>query len=298
MVTGRLSCSVVLGTRSDWDEIRPLVADLLRQVASIGGEVVVADGLGRPAPSDVPCQGRLVWIPSTGLGAFDLRTAAIHAARGDIVVLTEDHCIPDPDWAARLVALHARHADIDIIKGSVRNGTRDRLIDRAAFTLVQWRNVPPIDLAEASRLVGIGGVAFKRRALDAVTRAFPAIAPEMLSPGEMRRMKLRVLADASLSVTHLQQETWLGHGRLHFHNARAVTGTRRRHAGARDWGRVLGAPVLLPWRVFHTIRQSAGRRDDAAVAMIPPLAWLYLCKGAGECLGMLLGPGDSGARLH
>ena len=107
---------------------------------------------------------------------------------------------------------------------------------------------------------------------------------------------LTLLVDADLQVTHVQTETWLGHGKLHFHNARAIVGGRRWRAGGHDWLRVLAAPLLLPYRTWRVFRRSGARGGDAAI--VPAVAWLYLCKGAGECAGFLAGSGHSASKLH
>ena len=296
-MTQNPSCSVVLATLSPWAGIRPLIEELLRQVDAAGGEVVIADGLVQPRPQGLAFPDRLRWLSRPGLGVFDLRLAALHEARGAIIIVTEDHCYVRPDWCQTVLELHGRHPDADVIKGRVDNGSQARLIDRAAFTMLQWRNVPPIDSGEASRAFGINGVAFKRRALDALWRMFPDRSPELLSPNEIRRANLMLLADAGLQVTHVQSETWWAHGKLHFHNARAIVGARRGRASERDWLRVLAAPLLVPFRTWNVIRRSVAHAASS-VALVPAVAWLYSWKGAGECAGLLAGPGDSARKLH
>ncbi len=297
-MTKNPSCSVILATLSPWAEIRPLIEDLLRQADGAGGEVVVADGIGQARPEGLAFPNSLRWISAPGLGVFALRLAALHAARGGIVIVTEDHCYVKPDWCKTIIELHGRHPDADVIKGRVDNGSQAHMIDRAAFAMLQCRNTPPIDPREAARAFGINGVAFKRRALDAVWRIFPDRSPELLSPDEIRRANLTLLVDSALQVTHVQSETWWGHGKLHFHNARAIVGGRRRRASERDWLRVLAAPLLVPYRTWKVIRRSVQRHGNGAIAVVPAVAWLYTCKAAGECAGLVVGSGHSARKLH
>ncbi len=292
------ACSIVLTTLAPWTEIRGLIRELVRQAEQVRGEVVVADGLGRARPDDVEFPERLRWIPAPDKGVFALRLAAVRASLGEIVVSTEDHCYVDPEWCQTIIDLHNQHPDADVIKGRVDNGSTTRTIDRAGFMVVQWRNVPPIDPEESVRMLGIVGVAFKRRAVDALQRRFPDLTPELLSPAEVERANLKVVVDTALRVTHVQSESWWGHGMLHFHNARAIMGARRGRVSTREWLRVLAAPLLVPYRAYRVIQRNGERSADAALAVAPAMTWLYLCKGAGECLGVLAGPGNSPRKLH
>src|SRR5262245_50178340 len=218
------SCSIILSTLSPWPDIRPLVQDLLRQAHGVQGEVIVADGLGQYPTGDLEHRERLRWTRGTGLGVFDLRLAAIRSARGEIVIVTEDHCYVKTGWCEAILYLHRRHPEADVIKGTVHNGSTSTVIDRAGFALLQWRGVPPIDHVEAARTLGINGSTFKRRSIDALLTAFPQLTPELLTPAEIGRAGLNLLVDETLAVTHVQSETWWGHGLLHYHNARAIGG--------------------------------------------------------------------------
>lgn len=295
-----LSCSVVLGTLAPWTHRRSLLEPLLRQIRDVRGEVVIADGTGQSPPTDPSAGSWLRWLSLPGAGIFDLRLAAIEASRGTIVVITEDHCSIPPGWCRRIIDLHARYPEADIITGSVDNGSRSRSIDWAAFIVNHLPNVPPIDKAQASGPLGINGVSYKRRAIEVLRRDFPQLTPELISPSALRRTQLDVRCHESLTVSHVQSETWLGHGALHFHNARAILGSRRSNLTARDWLRLAAAPVLVPIRTCRTVgcalQKQLPRR--AVWEAVPGVLWLRMCKGLGECLGFAMGPGDSARRLQ
>ena len=61
---------------------------------------------GQPGPSSRPAEARRPGEVIVHVGGADLHEArAIGAQRatGDYVVLAEDHCLPDPDWAQAIV---------------------------------------------------------------------------------------------------------------------------------------------------------------------------------------------------
>jgi len=89
------------------------LAALGPQCAAVDGELIVA------APADVlrdqPDRARQVIVP----GGWSLvRAAGVAAARGEVVVLTEDHCTPAPDWLAQLLGAHAQ--GVDVAGGPIR----------------------------------------------------------------------------------------------------------------------------------------------------------------------------------
>jgi hypothetical protein len=291
--------SVVLATLSGWSAIRTAVGALARQADEVRGEVIVADGSGGASPArDLP--PRVTWLTLDGAGIFDLRLAALRRALGDVVIVTEDHCLAPANWCRHILDLHERHPDADIVQGRVDNASRTTRIDWASYLVNQSAHVPPIDPAGATRQVGIVGVSLKRRALDTLLRAHPQMPPELVPTPELRSHDFRVHVDETLRLDHVQSETWLGHAALHFHTARAIAGVRRRHMKARDWIRVVAAPVLAPWRasrvVARGLRRNLPRRTVLGAA--PGVVWLYVSKGIGECVGYLAGPGDSARRLH
>lgn len=60
-----------------------------------------------------------------------LRAAGMAAATGDVVALTEDHCVVAPDWITQLVCA-LRHG-ADVVGGAMDNAQRERMLDWAAY---------------------------------------------------------------------------------------------------------------------------------------------------------------------
>ena len=135
------------------------LAALDAQVGAPAFEVIVpvdasVAGLGAlkarfPRVRFIDVEGTAALAKSDHMGvkheAIDRRRAAgLAAARAPIIALTEEHARPDPDWCARLAALHADlpHA---VIGGAIENAN-GRVINHALF------------LADAGRYQNPGGL--------------------------------------------------------------------------------------------------------------------------------------------
>jgi Glycosyl transferase family 2 len=91
------------------------------------------------------------------------RSAGLRAARGDVVAILEDRCVPQSDWMQTMVSLHERlpHA---VIGGAIENG-RDTPLHWAVFLCDFGRYQRPFE-AGSRKWVSDVNVGYKRRALD------------------------------------------------------------------------------------------------------------------------------------
>jgi hypothetical protein len=290
--------TVVVPTCHGWPAVRPYLARLQDQAVATSTEVIVADGSRQPAPPADAVWPGLVWLRHPGAGLFELRMLARRRARGSIVAVTEDHCMVAPDWCAEILETFRRQPAAVAVKGAVRNGTAARLADHASFLVNHASNLPPFDGGAEDAIFGISAVAYRRSALD-------RLAPEPGWPVELhdtRRWRAAgetVVADARIQVDHYQSGGLLELSALHFHNARAISGLRRRRMARRDWARIAVTPILPLVRTVRTVTLCARKRVPWAtlVPSLPLFVWFYLWKAAGELTGYLTGPGDSATKL-
>src|SRR4029078_2161518 len=123
---GRLSnppLSVVLGTTQPWPELEPLIDTVVPQAREIGAEVIVVDNNGGGLPEKLASQTpEIVWITDPGASIFRMRSVGMSVARGDVIALTEDHCLPSPGWCKAHIDGHAQHPDVAAVGGTVANG--------------------------------------------------------------------------------------------------------------------------------------------------------------------------------
>ncbi len=219
-------------------------------------------------------------------------------ARGAIIAVTEDHCLVAPDWCAQILGAHARHPDAVAIKGAVANGSRERLVDWAAFLLNQAPHLSPFVGRMTDAVLGVSSVSYAWLALERLAAREPG-------PVELRDYRAclatgaRVVADEHIRVEHVQSVGFFRTSALQFHNARTVCGLRRARMTWRDWVRLAGAPILPFTRTLRTIAICLGKHVSRTTlwASVPMILWFYCCKGAGELLGYLAGPGQSPRKL-
>lgn len=290
--------TVVIPTCHGWPALRPFLDRLRDQALATGAEVIVADGSTAPAPPAEALWPGLVWLRQAGAGVFALRALARRVARGAILAVTEDHCLVAPDWCARILEAYARHPEAVAIKGVVRNGSPERLVDRASYLMSQAPNLAPFTGRFEDTILGVSCATYSRRALE-------RLAPELAWPIELhdasqwRAAGETVVADERIWVEHHQSARLLDMSALHFHNARAISGLRRGRITRRDWVRLAAAPVLPLVRTAHTAALCARKRVPWAtlVPSAPLFLWFYIWKAAGEITGYLTGPGDSATKL-
>lgn len=129
-----LPVSVVVPTRD-----RPaLVSAMVRSVlagSAVPSEIIVADQ-SRPAlqPLEqlaVPEGCRIVHLPLGSTGLSRARNVGLHAARHEIVVLSDDDVIVSPDWLERLVGALREAPERAVVTGLV---LPERPIDRETLT--------------------------------------------------------------------------------------------------------------------------------------------------------------------
>ena len=121
---------MVVAARGDRALLDPCLAALLPQCAEHGAELVVAHaGALGDLESAYPAVRFVSAAPGTQLPA--LRAAGMAATDGDVVVLTEDHCVAAPDWLGLIVA--AQRSGVDVVGGPMENARPQRSLDWAAY---------------------------------------------------------------------------------------------------------------------------------------------------------------------
>jgi hypothetical protein len=290
--------SVIVPTRQGWPAIEPAIRALVDQVAQVGGDLIVADGSGRPAP-DMP--GHVRWISEPAdLSVFQLRQRAYERATAEIIATTEDHCRVTPGWCQRILELHAAHPEAVAIGGSVANGTTRWRTDWAAFLLTQVPFTAPLGSGPSDRVTGPANLSLKRRVLGRLPRNNGFGTIELFDQAAMKRDGDIFWLESDLVVLHDQSLGIAGTSTIEFHNGRAIGGFRRRSMARGDWARIAGSPLVLAYRIARTLRMAWAKdvpRSEVVLAA-PAIAWLQICNSAGELLGYATGPGDSAQRLR
>lgn len=103
-----MKASVVIPVRNHAAGLKECLAGLQRQVGTPGGlEIVVVDDGSSDGSADVAegCGVRV--IRQEPRGAAAARNRGVREARGEIILFTDADCVPEPEWAGRLVAAFA-----------------------------------------------------------------------------------------------------------------------------------------------------------------------------------------------
>lgn len=122
---GAVDVSVIVCTRNRSDALAHLLERLEQLVvpAGVRWELIVVDNgstdgtaaLLASHPWALPM--RAVNEPIAGLSRA--RNAGLAAAAGDLLVFTDDDCLPDPQWLAALTDEFARTPELDVLGGRV-----------------------------------------------------------------------------------------------------------------------------------------------------------------------------------
>jgi hypothetical protein len=94
----------------------------------------------------------------------ELRAHGVKKSMGLIVALTEDHCIPSPDWCAQIVEAHSGHHAA--VGGAVEKEVPDTAINWALYLCDYLRYSHPIEEGSSDSLTDCN-VSYKRAALEA-----------------------------------------------------------------------------------------------------------------------------------
>ncbi|MGH2460602.1 MAG: glycosyltransferase [Chloroflexota bacterium] len=226
-----------------------------------------------------------------------LRAIGIANSTGQFVAMTEDHCIPANDWYERIVT--RLDGPYSAVGGAVENACTERLADWAAFLCDYVRFVNPVPEGEVGDVPGMN-VAYKREALDCLADLLAAGRWETFLHARLRANGFRFYSDPALVVYHRKSFSIAGFLDQRFHYSRAFAGMRVE--GATTWRRVaygtgtVVLPPLLIWRIASHVF-SRRRQRRIFLTCLPLLSLFVVSWAVGECLGYLLGPGDSLLRV-
>lgn len=292
--------SVIVATIEPWPEVQACLDRLIPQVQAMGAELILADGAGsgegRP-PVALSAYRDVRVLASPGASIFALRARGAEAAAGVYLAFTEDHCIPGPQWLARILAAHRAHPDALMVAGAVTNGSSDGLVDWANFLMTFAEFMPPAPSRPLKRVPPMGNCSFRRSVL--LGGALPEGWMELvLAPTLVHERRLHF--DDAIVVSHVQPRNIWSASAAHFHNGRSCAGLALPHMAARDWRVRLATVPVMPWILYVSVLRSIrGRAIPARARLSLAVMWLLCASHAlGEFVGLFLGEGRSATRLN
>jgi hypothetical protein len=274
------------------------LASLAHQAREAGAEILVATNWradGEPLPAALESISSVRWIQApTGTAVPRLRQLALEQCRAAVVAMTEDDCVPAPDWCRAMIAAHDT-ADV-AIGGAVEPGPYRRGVDWAIYFHDYGRFMLPLPPGRTADLAG-NNVSYKRAALAALPKSedFYDVPIHRTWQREGRLMR----ADGTLVVHQVNSWTWRDATVGAFHHARGYAG--QRFPSRPGWWRAgvgllaLLLPVLATARIIGRVLGS-GRHLRALVTALPGVVVYGIFWSIGEAVGYVRGPGTSLAK--
>jgi len=189
--------SVVIGSINGTFYLESCLESLTKQEGIIPSEIIVVDCVGPEVTKLVNHKfPEIQIIPFESPKSLpDLRLAGIRAASGDIIAITEDHCIVPKDWFSSILQSHKRHEEAAAIGGSVDNAATNRLIDQAVFFCEYASFLSPLSEGITHDLPG-PNVSYKR---EAIQQALEGEYIEVFFHQELEVMGYRFWLDPSIT---------------------------------------------------------------------------------------------------
>lgn len=220
---------------------------------------------------------------------LELASRALRECKGDLILLTKDHCVPDPDWVRTMI--DAQRAGRAAVGGRVEIAA-DASATEWAFHFVDFfRYAAPVAAAPAHVLT-VCNVSYQRNQLEAIRSLWQEGFVEAAINGALRTRFGILWLEPSSAVT-LSRPITLGDavyeryafGRLFGCSRVAVSGIGRRVFYA------LFAPTLplLLMSRMASVGLRSRRNTAAFVRSLLPLTLMVIARAWGEWLGYLTG---------
>jgi hypothetical protein len=252
-------------------------------VAALGLDAAELDGFQRVQVVEVGPVENIARARATG----------IRRATAPIVVLTEDHCYPAPDWAAALIAAHRQPwAAVGPAFGNANPGS---MTSWANFYIQYTPWIEPSTAGVMDDLPGHNSSYKRALLLDYGSRLDAMLSVEHVLHQDLRARGYQLFVEPAARAFHLNTTRPFSVLREQVTSGRMFAATR-----ARDWSPVrrllfAGGAPLIPWvrlrRILHAVRRS-DRRRELLPGILPPLLVGLVANALGEMIGYALGPGN------
>jgi hypothetical protein len=261
------------------------------QAVETDSEVLVATGNEVATPAATTAC-RVLHLP--GADVFQLRAAALADARGEIIVLLEDHNFPADDFCARILKAFEEHPGADGIVGTATNGALG-LLDRASFLLTWGPFLAPMPDVTLDRCPPPGIVAFRRSALPNGVPSSGWLEYEMVV--ELRRKGLLV-ADDRVQINHIQH-LGLRAFPIQYHAGRAYGGLDHEPRSSLSRAQRLREAARTPFTLMRQTREGVNRGGTGeSIACMAAVGAFAAFNAFGQMIGVLFGPGKSPTHLE
>jgi Glycosyl transferase family 2 len=301
---GRLTrpeMSVLIVTPDDRRTIARTLRHLRAQTVRDRLELIVCaptrEGLGL-AESDVEGFARVTVVE---VGRVErvarAKVEGVRAACAPFVAFAEDHCFPEPEWAALLLEAHGRGAAA--VGPTMLNANPRTATSWAGLYLHYGCCMEPAPAGAAATLPWHNTSYRRELLLSYGEELAPMLAVEGALLEDLRRRGHELYFEARARTAHVQitrLRSWVLHS---FWGGRLFGATRARKQGWKAWRRALyvcGGPLIPLVRLWRTIPRVGATGRGLLPRVIPPMIAGLIPHAAGEVCGYALGFGDSERR--
>jgi GT2 family glycosyltransferase len=299
--TAKPALSIVIASVNGYDYIAQCLDSLERQRRKDMAEVIVLeaseDGTAERLDREY---GWITVIPiSPPLPIPKLRSVGIRKSKANIVVTTEDHCVVDDDWYERILEAHRTYSN-PAIGGAIENGSRDRLVDWAAYICEYGKFMLPFPPESGSDLPG-PNVSYKKDILEKECGDLldEGVWENVLN-GRMVSCGYELRVDPSIVVYHAKKFGFWDFLAQRYYFGRSYAATRVAQAPlATKAFFVAISPFLTPLFLRRYAGYFFGKRRfiKEFFFSLPLLIIFALAWSVGEFLGYSLGDGGASLRV-
>ena len=285
--------SVVVASNRDRSLLQSCLGSLLGQCQRMNAELVVARaGTAHDVASLAKGYPGVRFVAAPPDASIpQLRAIGMAQAQGDVVALTEDHCIADENWVEAL--LHSVNG-VDVVGGGMDNARRSRAVDWAAY-FAEYGFFSP-DRPEGnprSPLLTGANIAYKRHVIaDVIGWAkdgeWENVAHDRLAAqGSMLRFArtAAIYQNQTYSVAAFCADRYV-HGRDYARKRLVEEGPNR-------WAMLAASPMLPPLLTWRVARAAARSRWATFLRALPATFLFLTAWSVGEAVGYLRGPAPS-----
>lgn len=298
---GDPAMSVVVITPDGYETISAVLHHIRAQSVTEQLEIVIVaptfDALPLHAPALNGFHGvRVVPFAAVASSTAAARAAGVQAAHASIVAFVEDHCLPQPGWAAALIAAHRE--PWAAVGPAIGNANPCNAVSWANLLIEYSPWMKPVTAGPVEHLPGHNS-SYKRTVLLAYGSALETmLESESILHWDLRAKGLGLLLEPAAVALHVNFSTVAASTGLRFHGGRMFAAARaRRWSFARRIAYAAAAPLIPLVRLRRIVAQVRRRRSPALpAATFPALALLLAWDAAGEMAGYLLGAGAEARR--
>jgi hypothetical protein len=220
---------------------------------------------------------------------LELASRAVRECKGELILLTKDHCVPSPDWVHTMIG--SQRNGRAVVGGRVEIDPRSSATEWAFCFVDFFRYAGPVAAGPTPTLT-VCNVAYKRSELDAVRNLWEETFVESAINDALRTRYGTLWLDPASEVTMHRNITLRGalserysHGRLFGYSRLARWSPARRLAYALF---APALPIVLLGRMA-TVAFRSRRNGRAFVRSLAPLTLMVLARCWGEWLAYLTG---------